>query len=159
MLPARTLPTATVSRTQNRYQSNVPQQDPKEKAKSLLDAVPGSNIVAKTAVLSAGAALSVAAISNEVYVVNEETIVMLSTLSVFWAIYHYLGPSYAQWADSYSAKVRGILRAAREDHKNAVQTRIDSVKGVSEVVNITKDLFAVSKVCFGAHDARQHATS
>lgn len=71
---------------------------------------------------------------------------MLSTLSVFAGIYHYLGPSYAQWADSYRDKVTGILRAAREDHKSAVQSRIDNVKGISEVVDVTKNLFAVSKV-------------
>ena len=111
-----------------------------------MDALPGNTALSKTAILSAGAGLSVAAISNELYVVNEESIVMLSLLSVFWGIYHYLGPSYSEWADGYIAKVKGILDSARDDHKAAVQTRIDSVKGVGEVVQITKDLFAVSKV-------------
>ena len=102
--------------------------------------------MSKTAILSAGAGLSTWAISNELYVVNEESIVMFSLLSVFWGIYHYLGPSYKEWAQGYMGKVKGILNAAREDHKSAVQGRIDSVKGVGEVVQITKDLFAVSKV-------------
>lgn len=78
--------------------------------------------------------------------VNEETIVAFSTLSVFWAIWYYLGPQYAGWADAHADKVKGILRQARADHKDVIQSRIDSVKKVSEVVNITKDLFAVSKV-------------
>ena len=103
-------------------------------------------MASKTAILSAGAGLSVAAISSELYVVNEESIILISLLSVFWGIYHYLGPAYSQWAEGYIEKVRGILNEAREDHKSAVQTRIDSVKGVGEVVQITKDLFAVSKV-------------
>lgn len=124
----------------------MPQEDPKSKAQSIIDALPGNSLVSKTAILSAGAGLSVAAISNEIYVVNEETIVMFSLLSVFWGIYHYMGPQYAEWADGYAEKVRGILGQSRKDHKAAIQTRIDSVKGVSEVVDVTKSLFAVSKV-------------
>lgn len=104
-------------------------------------------MLSKTAILSAGASLSVAAISNELYVVNEESIVMLSLLTVFWGIYNYLGPSYSQWAEGYIDKLKKIMQTAREDHKEAVQSRIDSVQGVGEVVQITKDLFAVSKVC------------
>ena len=71
---------------------------------------------------------------------------MISLFSVFWGIYHYLGPSYRSWAEGYADKIRGILNGARDDHKKAVQGRIDSVKGVGEVVGITRDLFAVSKV-------------
>lgn len=132
--------------SQQRYQSGPPQQDPKSRAQAILDALPGSSLISKTAILSTGAGLSVAAISNELYVLNEESIVMFATLSVVWAIYHYLGPSYASWADGYSQKIKGILDTARQDHKDAVQVRIDEVKKVGGVVDITKDLFAVSKV-------------
>ena len=66
-------------------------------------------------------------------------------MSVFWGIYHYLGPGYSQWAQGHIDKVKSILDTAREDHKVAVRNRIDGVKGVGEVVDITKDLFAVSK--------------
>ncbi|KAL9086740.1 MAG: hypothetical protein Q9159_004035 [Coniocarpon cinnabarinum] len=140
----RTLPAAHTSLQQHRFQSNTP-SDPKTTAQSIVDALPGNTPVAKTAILSAGASLSVVAISNELYVVNEESIVLISLLSVFWGIYHYLGPAYSQWAEGYIEKMRGILNGARDDHKKAVQDRIDSVSGVGEVVQITKDLFAVSK--------------
>lgn len=112
-----------------------------------MDALPGSNAYSKTAILSAGAGLSIAAISNEIYVVNEESIVLLSMLTIFWGVYHYLGPSYSEWADGYANKITGILQTARKDHKDAVQSRINSVKNIGEVVDVTKNLFAVSKVC------------
>jgi F-type H+-transporting ATPase subunit b len=103
-------------------------------------------LISKTAILSAGAGVSVFAISNEFYVVNEETVVMFCTLSVFWAVAHYGGPMYKEWAQSYVNKVKGILHAAREDHTTAVKQRIDNVKQLGGVVDITKQLFEVSKV-------------
>ncbi len=54
---------------------------------------------------------------------------------------------YKQWADGYHDKVKGILNSAREDHVNAVKSRINNVKDLSGVIDITKDLFAVSKAC------------
>lgn len=54
---------------------SVPTEDPKVKAKSILDALPGNSLVSKTAILSSAAGLSIYALSNEYYVVNEETVV------------------------------------------------------------------------------------
>ncbi|PNS15846.1 ATP synthase subunit 4, mitochondrial [Sphaceloma murrayae] len=130
---------------QPRYQSNVPQQDPKDKAASILDSLPGNNIVSKTAILSAGAGLSIAAISNEIYVVNDESIVMMSLLTIYWAIAHYGGPMYSSWAEGQMDKMRKIFRDARADHTQAVKTRVESVKDLGSVVEVTKNLFAVSK--------------
>ncbi|KAK3669489.1 atp4 subunit B of the stator stalk of mitochondrial F1F0 ATP synthase [Recurvomyces mirabilis] len=123
----------------------VPQQDPKATANSIMDALPGNNLASKAAILSAGAGLSVAAISNEIYVVNEESIVALSLLTIYWAVYNYAGPAYKQWAQATSDKYASILNAARKDHTDAVKARIDNVKDLSGVIDITKDLFAVSK--------------
>ena len=102
--------------------------------------------MSKTAILSAGAGLSVAAISNEIYVVNEESIVMFSLLSIYWAIAHYGGPAYKEWAEGQSNKIKNILNSAREDHTKAVRSRIESVKDLGGVIDITKNLFEVSKV-------------
>ncbi|KAF2723074.1 hypothetical protein K431DRAFT_283239 [Polychaeton citri CBS 116435] len=144
--PTLPLRTAVPAISSVRAQSSVPQKDPKDAAKSILDALPGSNLVSKTAILSAGAGLSVAAISNELYVVNEESIVMLSLLSVFFAVAKYGGPMYSEWAAGQHEKIKGILNTAREDHTSAVKERINSVKDLSGVIDVTKDLFAVSKV-------------
>ncbi|KAF1912350.1 hypothetical protein BDU57DRAFT_361246 [Ampelomyces quisqualis] len=133
---------------QARHNSNLPpQEDPKKKAQSLMDAipVPGSSPLTKAAVLSAGAGLSVAAISNELYVVNEESIVALSLLTVFWAVAKYAGPAWSDYAQQQTDKITGILNAAREDHTSAVKQRIQSVQDLGGVIDITKTLFEVSK--------------
>ncbi|KAJ5183757.1 ATP synthase subunit 4 [Penicillium capsulatum] len=131
--------------TSIRAASNVPVEDPQKKAQSILDAVPGNSLVSKTATLSAVAGLSVAAISNELYVFNEETVAAFCLLSVFTAVGKYGGPAYREWAEGQVQKHKDILNAARADHTSAVQTRIDNVSEMSGVVDVTKQLFAVSK--------------
>lgn len=71
---------------------------------------------------------------------------MISLLSIFWAVGHYGGPMYKEWADSHTNKIKGILNSARAEHTNAVKQRIDNVRGLGGVVDITKNLFAVSRV-------------
>ena len=124
----------------------MPQKDPKEHAQSLLDSLPGNNLVSKTAILSAGAGLSIAAISNELYVVNEESIVFFSLMSIYYAVATYGGPMYKEWAENQSNKIKNILNSAREEHTKAVKSRIESVKDLGGVIEITKNLFEVSKV-------------
>ncbi len=124
----------------------MPTEDPKKKAQSILDSLPGSNLVSKTAILSAGAGLSIAAISNELYVLNEETVVAFCLLSVFFGVGKYGGPMYKEWAQGQIQKQKNILNSAREDHTDAVKQRIEDVKQLGGVVEITKQLFEVSKV-------------
>ncbi|GAB7356211.1 hypothetical protein MBLNU459_g6791t1 [Dothideomycetes sp. NU459] len=141
--PSVSLQSTLPAMTQARFQSNVP--SPQEKAKSILDSLPGSNLLSKTAILSAGAGVSIAAISNELYVVNEESIIMICLLSVYTGVAMYGGPMYKEWAEGQSNKIKNILNAARKDHTDAVAQRIDSVKDLGGVIDITKSLFEVSK--------------
>ena len=67
-------------------------------------------------------------------------------LSVFWAVFKYGGPMYAEWAEGQCEKIRRILNSAREDHTAAVKERIQGVKGMEGVVETTKAMFEVSKV-------------
>jgi F-type H+-transporting ATPase subunit b len=147
-LPLRTLPALSTPITQARFQSNVPQpsEDPQKKANSIIDALPGNSAVSKAAILSATAGLSAAAISNELYVVNEETIVAISLITIFWAVGHYAGPAWSSYAQTQVDKITGILNAARADHTKAVKQRIESVQDLGGVIDITKTLFEVSKV-------------
>ena len=126
----------------------MPQKDPKDAASSILNALPGNSIASKTAILSAGAGLSIAAISNELYVLNEETVAAFCLLSVFTAVAKYGGPAYREWAEGQVQKHKDILNAARSDHTNAVKQRMDNVNQLSGVVDVTKQLFAVSRVGF-----------
>ncbi|KAI9925020.1 atp4 subunit B of the stator stalk of mitochondrial F1F0 ATP synthase [Aspergillus wentii] len=143
-LPSRNV-AAITNLTASRSNSSVPTEDPKKKAQSIVDSLPGNSLVSKTAIISAAAGLSVAAISNELYVMNEETVAAFCLLSVFTAVGKYGGPAYKEWADGQVQKHKDILNAARADHTNAVKQRMDNVKELSGVVEVTKQLFAVSK--------------
>jgi F-type H+-transporting ATPase subunit b len=129
-----------------RHNSNVPATDPKTKAQSLLDALPGNNLLSKTAILSSAAGMSIYAISNEYYVMNEETVVAFCLLSVWTALIKFGGPAYREWAEGQNAKIKNILNSARADHTQAVKTRIEDVQQMSGVIDVTKTLFQVSKV-------------
>lgn len=129
-----------------RHASNVPAEEPKKKAQSIVDSLPGSSLLSKTAFLSSAAGLSIYAISNEYYVMNEETIVAFCLLAVWGGLIKYGGPGYKEWAESQNAKIKNILNSARADHTEAVKGRIDDVKQMTGVVDITKALFEVSKV-------------
>ncbi|KAK0723967.1 hypothetical protein B0T21DRAFT_372892 [Apiosordaria backusii] len=128
-----------------RNNSGVPAQDPKSKAQSLIDALPGSNLLSKSAILSSFTGLSIYALSNEYYVVNEETVVAFCLLSVWAALIKFGGPAYKEWAEAQNKKILDILNSARADHTQAVKSRIEDVQQMSGVIDVTKSLFAVSK--------------
>lgn len=154
-LSQRTIPSLTsLTAVRGASSSNVPTEDPKTKAQSIIDSLPGSSLISKTAILSSAAGLSIYAISNEYYVVNEETVVAFCLLSVLGAVIKYGGPMYKEWAQAQNEKIKGILNAARADHTKAVKARMDNVQQMSEVVDITKGLFAVSKVSAGEWSPR-----
>lgn len=112
-----------------------------------MNSLPGSSVAAKVAYLSAGTGLAIAGISNEILVINEEAIVAFALLSVYFGVATYGGPAYVEWAKGQAQKQLGILNAAREGHKDAVKARIENVKDLSGVIDTTKALFEVSKVC------------
>lgn len=78
--------------------------------------------------------------------VNDESIVMVATFCVLWAVFKYGAPMYNEWADATIGKINGILNSARRGHTEAVKSRIDNVKQLGSVVEVTKNLFEVSKV-------------
>ncbi|KAH7162899.1 hypothetical protein B0J13DRAFT_537246 [Dactylonectria estremocensis] len=135
-----------VSAAAVRYTSNVPAEEPKKKAQSLIDAIPGNHLITKSAILSSTAGLSIYALSNEYYVMNEETIIAFCLLSVWGGLIKYGGPAYKEWAEGQNEKIKGILNSARADHTEAVKGRIEDVKQMGSVVEVTKTLFEVSKV-------------
>ncbi|KAG6055906.1 atp3 gamma subunit of the F1 sector of mitochondrial F1F0 ATP synthase [Claviceps sp. LM77 group G4] len=128
-----------------RHSSSVPTEEPQTKAQSIIDALPGNNLVSKTALLSSGAALSIYAISNEYYIVNEETVVAFCLLTVWGALIKYGGPAYSAWAEAQKEKMLNILNSARADHTEAVKKRISEVEQMASVVDMTKALFEMSK--------------
>ncbi|KAL2212676.1 ATP synthase subunit 4 [Sarocladium strictum] len=142
-LASRALPSLSVAAVRNA--SNVPAEKPEKKAQSIIDALPGNSLISKSAILSSAAGLSAYAISNEYYVMNEETVIAFCLISVWAGIIKYGGPMYSEWAQAQNDKIRNILNSARADHTEAVKTRIEDVKQMGGVVDITKNLFEVSK--------------
>jgi F-type H+-transporting ATPase subunit b len=55
-------------------------QPPSERANEIIESVPSSNIVTKTGAVILGTGLTATAISQELYVVNEETVVLAGFL-------------------------------------------------------------------------------
>lgn len=53
---------------------------------------------------------------------------------------------YSAWAETAIDRVRNILSTARRGHTDAVKSRIENVKPLGSVVDVTKTLFEVSKV-------------
>jgi hypothetical protein len=65
---------------------------------------------------------------------------------------------YKEWADGQVLKVKNILNSAREEHTSAVKQRIESVQELGGVIDVTKQLFEVSKVIAPENsDAAQRA--
>ncbi|KAG0637912.1 hypothetical protein HOY80DRAFT_220532 [Tuber brumale] len=139
------VPAINVAATRYQSTGTPAPVDPKEKAQSILESLPGSSLISKTAIISSIAGLSVAAISSELYVVNEETLVAISLLTVFYGIARMGGPAYTAWATAQVNKIRDVLNSAREDHTRAVRDRIENVQQMGSVVEVTKGLFEVSK--------------
>lgn len=121
------------------------QQDPKAKATSILEALPGNSVVSKTGILATGVAGSIYAIANSLYIVNEETILLVTFTAFTGLVVKYVAPLYTQWAQGRVEEVRDILNSSRVKHVDAVKERIDSVSELKDVVNTTKILFEVSK--------------
>ncbi|KAG5359746.1 ATP synthase subunit 4 [Yarrowia sp. C11] len=137
------MPFARVGALSARHYSN--QVDPKVKATSILDSIPGNNVLSKTGVLATGVLGSIYAISNELYIVNDESIV-LGVFAAFVVVVAKLGgPAYTSWADGYIENMRSILNTTRDKHTDAVKERIGDVSKLKDVVQTTQDLFAVSK--------------
>lgn len=83
-------------------------QTPAAKASSLLDALPGNSLVGKTGIVTLTAATAAAGISSELFVLNEEVVILGSFVVFLGYVSSLIRQPYAEWADgqievSYSA--------------------------------------------------------
>ncbi|KDN43667.1 putative H+-transporting two-sector ATPase chain b precursor, mitochondrial [Tilletiaria anomala UBC 951] len=126
-----------------RFYSDKP--SPEAKASSLLDALPGNSLISKTGWVTLGTGATALAVSNELYVANEETVIAVGFLVFATLVGRAVTGPYKEWADSQIEKIGGILNGARKEHTDAVQARIDSVSQQKDVVDITKSLYSIAK--------------
>ena len=115
--------------------------DPKQKANSIIDALPGNNLLSKTGVL----ATSAYGISNGLFIIHDETILLVTFASFTALVAKFVAPLYTEWADGEIKKVNDILNQSRTNHIEAVNKRIETVSELKNVVATTEDLFALSK--------------
>jgi len=119
--------------------------DPKTKAASIIDSLPGNSVISKTGYLTVGTGLAAWLVSKEIYVVNEESLVAISFAGLIIALFKLLKQPYVEWADEEINKVKNVLIKAREDHKKAITDRIESANKLRDIVDVTKGLFVLSK--------------
>jgi len=119
--------------------------DPKSRAAALIDALPGSSLLSKTGFLTVGTAALATAVSKELYIFNDESVILICSSILLYLVATLGAPGYTAWVNSIAEQQSNILNSARADHKQAIQERIDSVGQMKNVVEITKDLFEVSK--------------
>ena len=124
---------------------STPAPSPKEKANSIIDALPGNNLLTKTGTLATAAAAAIYGVANNFLIIHDETILVI-TFSTFVALVaKFVAPLYTEWADGEIKNVNKLLNDSRNKHVNAVQGRIDSVSQLKDVVPLSKSLFQGSK--------------
>jgi len=135
---------AALPRCHSRAMSSQP--PPAEKASEIINKLPSSpNLVTKTGTVILGTGLVATAISQELYVMNEESIVAIG----FFLLLTYIGKSvrepYRDWAEAQIQRIKSVLDGSRSEHTQAVKDRIKSVEQMKDVVSITEGLFSLSK--------------
>jgi F-type H+-transporting ATPase subunit b len=116
------------------------QRGPKSRASALIDSLPGNTLISKTGILTVGAAALATAVSKELYIFNDESVILICSSLLLYFVAQLGAPGYKQWVNSIAEQQSNILNSARADHKQAIQERIDSVGQMKNVVEITKDL-------------------
>ncbi|KAI8144771.1 hypothetical protein BJV82DRAFT_606203 [Fennellomyces sp. T-0311] len=115
------------------------------KKSSILDSLPGDSIAAKAAYLTIGGGAATALISKEIYILNEETLVLVASAGLLGVLLKYLREPYTNMANEHIQRIKSVLNNARAEHKTAVQERIDQVGEMKDLVDVTKALFELSR--------------
>ncbi|KAI0923559.1 hypothetical protein AcW1_006480 [Taiwanofungus camphoratus] len=124
--------------------SNPP--PPAERASELINKLPSSpGLITKTGTVVLGTGLLATAISQELYVVNEETVIAAGFFILLTFIAKSIREPYRDWAEGHIQRIKGILEQSRAEHTQVVKDRIQSVEQMKDVVSITEGLFALSK--------------
>ncbi|CAO3672704.1 unnamed protein product [Rhizopus stolonifer] len=125
--------------------TSTTQDEAKQKPNSILDTLPGNSIVSKVGYLGGFTGLSAFLISKEIYILNEETLVLVASAGLLTVLLKYLREPFSNMANEHIARIKNVMVKAREDHKAAVQERIDEAGQMKDLVDVTKALFELSR--------------
>lgn len=78
-------------------------EESKQKPNSIVDALPGNSIVAKAGYLTGATGLATFLISKEIYILNEETLVLIATTGLLGVLLKYLREPFTNMADEHIA--------------------------------------------------------
>ncbi|KAI6023354.1 ATP4, subunit B of the stator stalk of mitochondrial F1F0 ATP synthase [Pisolithus marmoratus] len=135
-----------VARAVNGRAMSTPNPPPSERASEIINSLPSSpNLITKTGTAILGTGLLATAISQELYVVNEETVVAAGTFILLAYLAKLIREPYRDWANGHIERVKAVLENSRAEHTQAVKDRINSVEQMKDVVSLTQGLFAISK--------------
>ncbi|KAL1759745.1 hypothetical protein FB107DRAFT_287483 [Schizophyllum commune] len=119
---------------------------PEKRAEEIINNLPSKpSLVTKTGTALLGTGLAAAAISQELYVVNEESILLAGTIILFTFLAKSMREPFGNWAQGAADRVANVLNEARAEHTNAVKERLNAVAQMKDVVSLTEGLFALSK--------------
>jgi len=118
---------------------------PAERANSLIAALPGNSLVSKTGIVVLGTGAIATAISQELYVATDETVLLIGSIAILSFIAKIIREPYKEWANGHITRIKDILEVTRTEHTGAVEDRIASVSEMKNVVDVTRNLFALSE--------------
>ncbi|KAI9482456.1 atp4 subunit B of the stator stalk of mitochondrial F1F0 ATP synthase [Coemansia sp. RSA 1085] len=118
---------------------------PADKANRIIDAFPGKSLVAKTGYFASATGLTALLIAKEIYVLNEETILLVAFGSILAVLYKVIKEPYNSWAQSSLQAIEQVLTKARGDHATAVASQIEAQSQLKDIVSYTRSMFGMSK--------------
>lgn len=119
--------------------------DPKVRAVRLLDALPMNSIISKSATAAAGVGFTIFLVSKEIYLLSSETVLLAAFSTMVYLGFKYLTEPVGQFMLDRNHHVWRIQRDARIRHRSIVQSRLDEVGRMSDIVDVTKNMFEMSK--------------
>ena len=92
---------------------------PEAKASSIIDSLPGNSLISKTTWVTLGAGLTAFGVSNELYVANDETVILAGFLIFATLLGRSVSTPYRDWADATIA-----VRTRQFAHERVFQTHV-----------------------------------
>ncbi|RKO94063.1 ATPase, F0 complex, B chain/subunit B/MI25, partial [Blyttiomyces helicus] len=123
----------------------VARPDPKAVAESLVKSFPGHTMATKSASVLVAASVATYVLSKEIYILDLETFEMGCIFGAWYIWYSQSKDSAVEWLRERRGTVLKLMEQARADHKAVVQERIAHIAKMENLVDVTKDLFDMSK--------------
>ncbi|KAJ3282609.1 atp4 subunit B of the stator stalk of mitochondrial F1F0 ATP synthase [Borealophlyctis nickersoniae] len=130
--------------TSLRYQEKS-RPDPKVAAESLINSFPGETLAAKSGSVLLMSSVAAFLLSKEIWLFDAEVFEMACIFGAYYVWYSGGKEGAAEYFRERKATIKRVLENAREEHKVVVQERINHIGKMSDLVDVTKNMFEMSK--------------